>query len=129
MKELYDHASKEQSKMVNGYNFVNLMLSVPVQIQNSGNLYKIKYIPIPLGYEMKTNNNNNLDFVIAMVDAISDLLSAKKVIVSFDTWYAKRHLVEGSLKHKNMDIICNAIIDSVFYDLPSGIKSGKRGIL
>lgn len=26
-----------------------------------------------------------------------------------------------------MDIICNARIDSIFYDLPSDIKSGKRG--
>ena len=127
VKEIYDHASKEQNKMINGHNFVSLMLSIPVQIQNSDNFYKIKYIPIPLGYEMKTDNNNKLDLVITMVDAISDLLSKKKVIVSFDTWYAKKRLIEGVLKHKNMDIVCNVRIDSVFYDLPSGIKSGKRG--
>ena len=95
VKEIYDHASKEQNKMVNGHNFVILMLSVPVKIQNSNNFYKIKYIPIPLGYEMKTDDNNKLDLVITMVDAISDLLSTKKVIVSFDTWYAKKHLIEG----------------------------------
>lgn len=127
VKEIYDHASKEQNKMVNGHNFVSLMLSVPVQIQNSNNCCKIKYIPIPLGYEMKTENNNKLDLVITMVDSISDLLSTKKVIFSFDTWYAKKRLIEGILKHKNMDIICNARIDSVFYALPSGIKSGKKG--
>ena len=76
---------------------------------------------------MKTENNNKLDLVITMVDSISDLLSTKKVIFSFDTWYAKKRLIEGILKHKNMDIICNARIDSVFYALPSGIKSGKKG--
>ena len=104
VKEIYDHASKEQNKMVNGHNFVSLMLSIPVQIQNCNNFCKIKYIPIPLGYEMKTDNNNKLDLVITMVDAISDLLSKKKVIVSFDTWYAKKRLIEGVLKHKNMDV-------------------------
>lgn len=53
--------------MVNRHNFVSLILYVPAQIQNSDNFCKIKYIPISLGYEMKTDNNNKLDFVITIV--------------------------------------------------------------
>ena len=41
---------------VNGHNFVSLMLCIPVCINNNGHQMKIRYIPIPLGYQMKTDD-------------------------------------------------------------------------
>ena len=59
--KLHDHAMHTGKLYVNGHNFVSLMLCIPVCINNNGHQMKIRYIPIPLGYEMKTDDNTKLD--------------------------------------------------------------------
>ena len=98
---------------VNGHNFVSLMLCIPVCINNNGHQMKIRYIPIPLGYQMKTDDNTKLELVADMIDNykegeelyigkelvadmidnIMDLMADKQVIFSFDCWFAKRPFI------------------------------------
>ena len=112
---------------VNGHNFVSLMLCIPVCINNNGHQMKIRYIPIPLGYQMKTDDNTKLELVADMIDNIMDLMADKQVIFSFDCWFAKRPFITRIQQHKNIDIICNARIDSALYELTPYQKTGKRG--
>ena len=44
----------------------------------------------------------------------------------FDSWYAKKKLIDWALSHSNVNIICNARHDTVMWDLPEP-TSEKRG--
>ena len=125
--KLHDHAMHTGKLYVNGHNFVSLMLCIPVCINNNGHQMKIRYIPIPLGYQMKTDDNTKLELVADMIDNIMDLMADKQVIFSFDCWFAKRPFITRIQQHKNIGIICNARIDSALYELPPTQKTGKRG--
>ena len=113
--KLHDHAMHTGKLYVNGHNFVSLMLCIPVCINNNGHQMKIRYIPIPLGYQMKTDDNTKLELVADMIDNIMDLMADKQVIFSFDCWFAKRPFITRIQQHKNIGIICNARIDSALY--------------
>ena len=125
--KLHDHAMHTGKLYVNGHNFVSLMLCIPVCINNNGHQMKIRYIPIPLGYQMKTDDNTKLELVADMIDNIMVLMADKQVIFSFDCWFAKRPFITRIQQHKNIGIICNARIDSALYELPPYQKTGKRG--
>ena len=56
------------------------------------------------------------------------MLKDKQVILCFDSWYAKKKLIDRALSYNNVNIICNARHDTVMWDLPEPI-SGKRGRL
>lgn len=125
--KLHDHAMHTDKLFVNGHEFVSLMLSVPVCINNDGYPMRIRYVPIPLGYQMRTGEKTKLEMVADMVDTIMDLMPDKQVIFSFDCWFAKKPFITRIQQHKNIGIICNARIDSVLYDLPPTRKIIKRG--
>lgn len=54
------------------------------------------------------------------------MLKDKQVILCFDSWYAKKKLIDWALSYNNVNIICNARHDTVIWDLPEPIY-GKRG--
>ena len=55
-----------------------------------------------------------------------ELSSEKNVIILCDSWYAKKNLVRIVDEYSNLDVVCNARLDSVMYDLPPE-PTGKRG--
>ena len=53
-------------------------------------------------------------------------LCQKNVIILCDSWYVKKNLVSIVNEYPNLDLIGNAISDSVIYDLAPA-PTGKRG--
>lgn len=127
VKKIFDHAAHKGNTFVNGHNFVSLMLSVPISTYKEGYPMQIRYIPIPLGYKMKTDDNTKLELVADMVDSIMELMSNKQIIFSFDCWFAKKPFITRLQKYDNIGIICNARIDSAIYEPPPTINKPHRG--
>ncbi len=119
---LFDHAAHNGSNYLNGHCFVSLLLCVPVW-----NNEKVSYLSVPPGYRMWNKQESRLELAAKMVRQVMPVFSEKKnVILLFDSWYAKQNLVSIVEEYSNPDIICNARVDSVLYDLAPP-KTGKRG--
>lgn len=125
--KLRDHAMRTGLPYVNGHNFVSLMISIPIIKYEKDLTMRIRYVPIPLGYQMKTDGTTKLELVADMVDSIANLLHGNQVIFTFDSWYAKGPFIERILKHRNITIICNARIDSAIYAPPDNPNIRKKG--
>ena len=50
----------------------------------------------------------------------------RKVILTFDAWYAKNPFISRALNHKNLEIICNARRDTLLIE-PEAKKTTGRG--
>jgi len=122
---LHDHAMHTGKAFVNGHCYVSLTLCVPVIDDITGGS-KISYVAIPLGYKMWTKEKNKLVTATEMIKAIMPKLKNFKVIVTFDSWYAKQTFIQPLQRYSNIVMICNARHDTVMYDLPPA-RSGKRG--
>ena len=119
---LYDHAAHNGSRYLNGHCFVSLMLCIPVWKNR-----KISYLYIPLAYRMWDKSESKLCLAASMVrQAMPELAGQKKVILMFDSWYAKKDLLCVVDEFPNLDIICGARTDSVLYDLAPE-RTGKAG--
>ena len=124
---LYDHSIHDsQNRMVNGHCFVSLTMSVPVIEARTGHQQQIRYVPISIGYAMWTPEKSKLELATELLAEIMPMLKDKQVILCFDSWYAKKKLIDWALSHSNVNIICNARHDTVMWDLPEP-TSGKRG--
>ena len=122
VSNLFDHAAHHGSNYLNGHCFVSLMLCVPVWLDR-----KIVYQSVPLGYRMWQKKESKLDLAASMVrQVMPELSSEKNVIILCDSWYAKKNLVRIVDEYSNLDVVCNARLDSVMYDLPPE-PTGKRG--
>ena len=55
-----------------------------------------------------------------------EFLSKEHVIILCDSWYTKKNLVSIIDEYPNLDLIGNARIDSVMYDLAPE-RTGRRG--
>lgn len=122
VSNLFDHAAHHGSNYLNGHCFVSLMLCVPVWLNR-----KIVYQSVPLGYRMWQKTESKLDLAASMVrQVMPELSSEKNVIILCDSWYAKKNLVRIVDEYSNLDVVCNARLDSVMYDLPPE-PTGKRG--
>ena len=117
VKILFNHADHCGKPYVNGHCFVSLTLCIKV---------KNEYVAIPLGYKMWLNEKSKLEIAADFIDEIMPQLTGRKVILTFDAWYAKKELINRALQHKNLEIICNARSDTVMYELPPE-STGKRG--
>ena len=122
---LHDHALHTGKLYVNGHAFVSLMLCVPIMKQHHGKPC-ISYIAVPLGYRMWTKENNKLKIAADMVSVVMPLMEDRQVILSFDSWYAKRTFIQPLQGFENLTMICNARYDSALFDLPP-VPTGKRG--
>ena len=122
---LHDHALHTGKLYVNGHAFVSLMLCVPILKQCHGKSY-ISYVAVPLGYRLWAKETNKLKIAADMVSFIMPLMEGRQVILSFDSWYAKRTFIQPLQNFENLIMICNARYDSALFDLPPA-PTGKRG--
>ena len=72
----------------------------------------------------KKNLNWNWQLMIRQV--MPEFLSKEHVIILCDSWYTKKNLVSIIDEYPNLDLIGNARIDSVMYDLAPA-RTGRRG--
>ena len=122
---LHDHALHTGKPYVNGHAFVSLMLCVPIIKEHNGKAC-ISYVEVPLGYRMWTKGSNKLKMAAEMVSAVMPQLEGRQVILSFDSWYAKKTFIQPLQGFENLVMICNARYDSALFDLPPA-PTGKRG--
>jgi hypothetical protein len=120
---LFDHAAHNGSNYLNGHCFVSLTLCVPVWRKE-----RIHYLSIPLGYRMwQKGETSKLGLAADMVSYVMPVLAKiRNVILLCDSWYAKDTLLSLTDRHENLDVVCNARVDSVLYDLPPA-RTGKKG--
>ena len=122
---LHDHALHTGKPYVNSHAFVSLILCVPITKQHHG-ISCISYVAVPLGYRMWTKGTNKLKIAADMVSSVMPLMEDRQVILSFDSWYAKRTFLQPLQTFENLTMICNARHDSTLFDLPPA-PTGKRG--
>ena len=124
---LYDHSIHDsKNRMVNGHCFVSPTMSVPIIEARTGRQQQICYVLISIGYAMWTPEKTKLELATELLAEIMPMLKDKQVMLCFDSWYAKKKLIDWALSHSNVNIICNARYDTVMWDL-SEPTSGKRG--
>lgn len=117
VKILFDHSKKKGLTHINGHCFVSF--TVCIKVTNT-------YIAIPLGYKMWTGEDSKLSLASDFLDEIMPQFEGRKVILTFDAWYAKKLFISRALRHKNLEIICNVRKDTVLFE-PEQRKTGKRG--
>jgi len=123
---LHDHAMHTGKLYVNGHCFVSLTLCVPVYAQGKGSQQRIRYVGLPIGYTMWTKEKTKLEIAAEMVNAAMEELHGKQVFLECDSWYAKKSFISAVIHHENLNLICNARVDSAIYELPPA-KTGRRG--
>ena len=122
VSKLFDHAAQNGSNYLNGHCFVSIMLCVPVLDHD-----KISYLSVPLGYRMWQKKESKLELAASMIrQVMPEFLSKEHVIILCDSWYTKQNLVCIVNEYPNLDLIGNARIDSVMYDLAPA-HTGRRG--
>ena len=124
VSKLFDHAAQNGSNYLNGHCFVSIMLCVPVLDHD-----KISYLSVPLGYgyRMWQKKESKLELAASMIrQVMPEFLSKEHVIILCDSWYTKKNLVSIIDEYPNLDLIGNARIDSVMYDLAPE-RTGRRG--
>jgi len=120
--KLFDHAAHNGSNYLNGHCMVSILLSFPVLVDNS-----IRYLSVPLGYQLWDKKQTKLEIAAGMVrHAMDNIGSDRQVFLLCDSWYPKGCVAGLVDEYSNLDIICNARIDTVMYDLPPK-PTGKRG--
>jgi hypothetical protein len=77
---------------------------------------------------MWIKESNKLKMAAEMVSAVIPQLEGRQVILSFDSWYAKKTFIQPLQGFENLVMICNARYDSALFDLPPA-PTGKRGFL
>ena len=114
---------KNSSNYLNGHCFVSIMLCVPVWNQD-----KISYLSVPLGYRMWKKKESKLELAATMIRKVMPQFQSREhVIILCDSWYTKQNLVCIVNEYPNLDLIGNARIDSVMYDLAPA-HTGRRGV-
>ena len=65
---------------------------------------------------MWTPEKTKLELTTELLAEIMPMLKDKQVILCFDSWYAKKKLIDWALSYNNVNIICNARHDTVMWD-------------
>ena len=119
---LFDHAAHNGSNYLNGHCMVSILLSFPVLAGGS-----IRYLSVPLGYRLWDKRQTKLEIAAGMVrHAMDNIGPDRQVFLLCDSRYPKGCVAGLVDEYQNLDIICNARIDTVMYDLPPE-RTGKRG--
>lgn len=86
----------------------------------------IRYLSVPLGYQLWDKKQTKLEIAAGMVRrAMGRIGPDRQVFLLCDSWYPKRCVASLVDEFPNLDVICNARIDIVIYDLPPK-WTGKR---
>lgn len=119
---LFDHAAHNGSNYPDGHCMVSILLSFPVLADGS-----IRYLSVPLGYQLWDKKQTKLEIAAEMVRHAVDAIGPdRQVFLLGDSWYPKGCVAGLVDEYNNLDIICNARIDTVMYGFPPG-RTGKRG--
>lgn len=119
---LFDHAAHNGFNYLNGHCMVSILLSFPVLVDGS-----IRYLSVPLGYRLWDKKQTKLEIAAGMArHAMDNIAPDRQVFLLCDSWYPKGCVAGLVDEYHNLDIICNARIDTVMYDLPPE-RIGKRG--
>lgn len=120
--KLFDHAAHNGSNYLNRHCMVSILLSFPVLADGS-----IRYLSVPLGYQLWDKKQTKLEIAAGMVRQAMDSIGPdRQVFLLCDSWYPKGCVAGLVDEYHNLDIICNARIDTVMYGLPPK-RTGKRG--
>lgn len=120
--KLFDHAAHNGSNYLNGHCMVSILLSFPVW---DGGL--IQYVSVPLAYRLWDKEKTKLEIAAEMVRQAMGVIGAdKQVFLLCDSWYPKAEVAGLVSEFENLDIICNARVDTAMYELPPA-PTGKRG--
>lgn len=126
VSKIFDHAAHTGSNYLNGHCFVSLMLCIPMWDDRKSNR-KIHYCAVPLGYRMWQKDKSKLQLAADMIYKVMPNLSeVSQLLLLYDSWYAKKDIVQIIDKFENLNMICSVRCDSVIYDLPPK-KTHKRG--
>lgn len=123
---LFDHAQHNGHRTVNGHNFVSMTICIPVLLKCNGHQSRIRYVPIPLGYSMWTKECTKLELAGQFLDDVMPLLKGRKVVLSFDSWYASKLFLQHALAFENLDLIFSVHKNYAMYEVPLP-KTKKRG--
>ncbi len=119
---LFDHAAHNGSNYLNGHCMVSILLSFPVDADGS-----IRYLSVPPGYRLWDKKQTKLEIAAEMVRCVMETIgTSRQVFLPCDSWYPKGCVANLVNEFHNLDIICNARIDTVMYDIPPE-RTGKRG--
>ncbi len=120
--KLFDHAAHNGSNYLNGHCMVSILLTFPVMADGS-----IHYLSVTLGYQLWDKKQTKLEIAAGMVrSAMEGIGQGRQVFLLCDSWYPKGCVAGLVDEFLNLDIICNARIDTVMYSLPPE-RTGKRG--
>ena len=124
---LLDHSDHTGHPYVNGHCFVSLTICVPSVLVVHG-VSRIHYVSVPIGYELwrKDGDKSKLELAADLVDAVMPELDERQAILSFDSWYAKKPLLERTSRYQNLSIITNVRVDTAMYARRPA-PTGKRG--
>jgi len=120
--KLYDHAAHNGSNYLNGHCMVSLLLSFPVY-QNG----KILYLYVPVGYRLWDKEKSRLALAAKLAaQAMIAIGPKRQVILLCDSWYPKAEVAALVEQFENLEMVCNARVDTALYGLPPA-KTGKKG--
>ena len=124
---LFDHSDHTGHPYVNGHCFVSLTICVPAVLVTHG-ISRIHYVSVPVGYKMwrRDGDKNKLELAADLVDVVMPELDGRQVILSFDSWYAKKPLLERVSCYQNLSIVTNVRADTAMYERRPA-PTGKRG--
>ena len=124
---LFDHSDHTGHPYVNGHCFVSPTICVPAVLTARG-VSRIHYVSVPVGYEMwnKDGDKSKLELAADLVDAVMPELNGHQVVLSFDSWYAKKTLLERVRSYQNLSIVTNVRVDTAMYERRPA-PTGKRG--
>ena len=120
--KLYDHAAHNGSNYLNGHCMVSLLLSFPVYRDG-----KILYLSVPVGYRLWDKEKSKLALAAELVaQAMKAIGLRRQVILLCDSWYPKAEVAALVEQFENLEMVCNARVDTALYGLAPA-KTGKKG--
>ena len=120
--KLYDYAAHNGSNYLNGHCMVSLLLSFPVYQDG-----KILYLSVPVGYRLWNKEKSKLALAADLVAQAMKVMDPQcQVILLCDSWYPKAEVVALVEQFDNLEMVCNARMDTALYGLPP-VKTGKKG--
>lgn len=120
--KLFDHAAHNGSNYLNDHCMVSILLSFPF-LKNG----QIQYLSVPLGYRLWDKEKSKLEIATEMIRQTMGVIgSSRQLFLLCDSWYPKADVAELINEFGNLDILCNARVDTAMYELPPA-PTGKRG--
>ena len=119
---MFEHAAHNSSNYLKGHCMVSLLISFPVFREGM-----IDYLSVPLGYRLWDKEKTKLASAAELVQQAMAIIGCERqVILLCDSWYTKVEVADLVRQFENLELICNARVDTVLYDLPPA-RTRKRG--